>query len=295
MVPIHIDDIFIIWDNYNSSNDTTINMIKIIIICAFLFLPINSIGQKNIYIYHDSGVSEEAYMQTQKTFKTLFKQRNIVPINAYQVKRGLWRNHALLFVIPGGADVPYINKLHGQGDFQIKTYVKNGGSFIGICAGAYYASKHVIFDQGGPLEIIGDRHLAFFKGTSIGPVYGPYYYQSQQSSRAIPIFTKWRRLKETTVFYNGGGYFKNAQQYPNTQVIAKYANHSPAIIYISYGKGHALLSGVHFEYNPDALDIQNKYIKAIYPKLNRCNPSRLKLLDHLMNLIHLNPTSSDIH
>lgn len=262
---------------------------KTIIIGAILFLATNSIGlsQNNIYVYRDVGVSQEAYMQTKKTFEMLFKKRNIQPINARQVKMGLWRNHALLFIMPGGADIPYVEKLDGKGNLQIKAYIKNGGSFIGICAGAYYASSHIVFNLGGPLEIIGVRHLALFKGTSIGPVYGPYHYQSEQGSRAIPIFTQWPDLKKTTVFYNGGGYFKNAQQYPNTQVIAAYANHSPAIIYIQYGKGSVLLSGVHFEYNPDLLDATNKYTKEILPKLNNGNTSRLQLLNHLMALIDL--------
>ncbi len=60
---------------------------------------------------------------------------------------------------------------------------------------------------------------------------------------------------------NGGGFFENAEQYPNTKVVATYENDLPAFILINYGKGKYLLSGVHFEYDPFLLSSKNQHIK----------------------------------
>jgi glutamine amidotransferase-like uncharacterized protein len=46
-----------------------------------------------------------------------------------------------------------------------------GGSYLGLCAGAYYGSSRVVFEPGTPLEVIGDRELAFFPGIARGAAY----------------------------------------------------------------------------------------------------------------------------
>lgn len=42
-------------------------------------------------------------------------------------------------VIPGGRDLPYCRDLNGYINDRIIRYVKEGGVYMGICAGAYYA------------------------------------------------------------------------------------------------------------------------------------------------------------
>ena len=39
-------------------------------------------------------------------------------------------------------------------------------------------------------------------------------------------------VKESIVYYNGGGYFENAANYDKVSVVGYYQNHLPAIIYI---------------------------------------------------------------
>lgn len=50
-------------------------------------------------------------------------------------------------------------------------YVQSGGSYLGLCAGAYYASSQVEFEPGSTLEVVGDRELDFFPGTARGAAY----------------------------------------------------------------------------------------------------------------------------
>lgn len=69
-----------------------------------------------------------------------------------------------LFVIGGGYDLGLINSLGAAGMGNIKRYVQSGGSYLGICSGAYFACDRIEFDKDGPLEVVGDRFLKFFPG-----------------------------------------------------------------------------------------------------------------------------------
>ena len=50
-------------------------------------------------------------------------------------------------------------------------YVKSGGSYLGLCAGAYYGCARVVFEPGTPLEVVGGRELQFFPGTARGAAF----------------------------------------------------------------------------------------------------------------------------
>jgi hypothetical protein len=47
-------------------------------------------------------------------------------------------------------------------------FVRGGGAYLGLCAGAYYATARVVFEPGTPMEVVGDRALAFFPGIGRG-------------------------------------------------------------------------------------------------------------------------------
>jgi glutamine amidotransferase-like uncharacterized protein len=47
-------------------------------------------------------------------------------------------------------------------------FVQSGGAYLGLCAGAYYATARVVFEPGTPMEVVGDRELAFFPGIGRG-------------------------------------------------------------------------------------------------------------------------------
>lgn len=238
-----------------------------------------------VYVYQDEGVSKESLKQTILTFQTLLKKYAVVTINAQQVKEGEWTENAILFVMPGGADLPYVKKLNGKGNKVIKKYVTNGGSFLGICAGSYYGSSYVAFDKNGPLEVLGERELGFFSGSVIGPILAPYDYETYSGSRAATIHTTLPNVTKTIVFYHGGGFFENAEKYSNTEVIGTYDNNFPAIIFINYGKGKVLLSGVHFEYDPFLLNSKDRHLQKIIAPLQKSNALREILFDHLIKLI----------
>jgi glutamine amidotransferase-like uncharacterized protein len=87
------------------------------------------------------------------------------------------------------------------------------------------------------------------------------------------------------VFYNGGGFFQNAEQYPNTQVIGTYDHGLPAVVLIHYGKGKVLLSGVHFEYDPSLINADNQHMQKMKESLREDTEVREVLFKDLMTLI----------
>ena len=199
------------------------------------------------YVYCDKGSSVLSIVGILELFK--ISNINAKLITADELINTPWGKNAKLLVIPGGRDLPYQEKLKGTGNDKIKSFVKNGGIYLGICAGAYYACNDIEFDKTGDLEICEKRDLGFFPNTAIGPIFGPntYKYNSHESAHLLEIVLM--NNLSLHFYYNGGCFFKNAKISSNTQILARYKdNDEAAIIKCKYGKGYAYLSGVHFEY-----------------------------------------------
>lgn len=174
------------------------------------------------------------------------------------------------FIMPGGRDLPYVRSLKGKGTSNIRQFVEKGGTYVGVCAGAYFGGAYVSFDEGGPLQVTGERELKFYSGTVKGPVFGSFDYYSKKGAMALEI--DWQ--EKLAVYFNGGGTFFGG----DAHVIATYSNGHAAIVETRLGKGRALLSGVHFEYLPSDLDAS---LLAIKSKLN--HEKILRLQHFLLN------------
>ena len=198
---------------------------------------------RNIFIYLDRGVDKTLA----KILSNQFEKDNCIFINAKEVIQAKWLQSAHLFVIPGGRDIHYVSRLQPKGTDIIRNYTENGGNFLGICAGAYFASDYVEFDVGGSLEVLGKRELSFFNGKAIGPLFGPFYYHSNKSQKTIPVsYNDKKNSFKAMSHYNGGCYFEKIES-DSYSVLARYSNEHAAIVKCRVKKGIAILSGVHFE------------------------------------------------
>lgn len=240
-----------------------------------LFIPFTAFS--SVFIYNDLGVSQKGVFKLKKALhkKGMY---NIVEITANKLlKNGIPKN-IKVFIMPGGADLYYCKKLNGKCNKIIKNYVANGGRFFGICAGAYYASSFCVFHQNDKrgYEVIGKRELAFYPGIAEGPTLSDYFYNSEKGSRITKIETTifFYPYKKYQVYYNGGCHFKNVFKYKNTKVLAYFEDEKrriseynnkklPAIIECSYGKGKAILSGVHPEYEESDFLLFSKIIEKL--------------------------------
>lgn len=232
---------------------------------------------RSVALYQDEGVSVESLAHTVYTLKQyLGSERRIKKITAQDILNGALNDRVGVLIMPGGADLPYVKKLSGLGNQLIKNYVTQGGAYFGICAGAYYASAEVVFDKGGPLEVIGSRELAFFPGSAVGPVLATYHYEHHQGARIahLSLNAGGFNQKKISVYYNGGGYFKDAEGYPGVEILAYYPHNLPAVIYTQYGKGRVLLSGVHAEYVPELFDEHDVFLKPLLSDLKKAEHDR---------------------
>lgn len=197
---------------------------------------------KNIVIYQDEGVGEFGL----SCLKKFFKEDDVRLATAEAVIDGGILGMADIFVMPGGADLPYCKKLNGTGNDNLRAYVKNGGTYLGICAGAYYACRAIEFHKGRADEICGKRELNLVDATAIGslPEFAPYYDQTLRSAASIELSI--RGGQTATALYYGGCTFRLDE---NVKILAAYSDGRPAII----RKNNVILSGVHFEYDPERM------------------------------------------
>lgn len=206
---------------------------------------------QTIVIYKDEGTGEFGLRCLEK----FFEGEDVWFANAEAVIDGRVLGMADIFVMPGGADLPYCKKLNGTGNANIRAYVEEGGTYLGICAGAYYACKAIEFHKGRADEICGSRELALIDATAVGSLPGlASYYDETLHSAAITDIT----LADGTnaqCFYKGGCRFDLPKDSP-VEILARYAglpDAPPAIVRARVGEGTAILSGVHFEITPALL------------------------------------------
>ena len=195
--------------------------------------------QANILVYQDYVHNNDLLLRVLKPYG------NVGGCDAADIVNGILTGKVGLFVMPGGADLYYCEKLNGAGNSIIRRYVETGGSYLGICAGAYYACTDIEWAKGTDQEISGPRELGFAKGIAKGPVYE--FLESGDINKswhhAAPIhFDDGTESFDTLVSYRAGPLLPEFGK-----VLARY-DRGPAIIECSVGNGLAILSSPHIEH-----------------------------------------------
>jgi glutamine amidotransferase-like uncharacterized protein len=161
-----------------------------------------------------------------------------------------------LLIVPGGADLYFCEKLNGDGNAAIRTYVETGGAYLGICAGAYYGCSYVDWASDvADIAIQGPRELAFINATARGPVRAFLQDGRMDASwrAAIRLETSFDDVPTATVLYEGGPVFDCND--PEARILARYADldgHPPAILGQNFGHGTVVLCAPHIEAIGDA-------------------------------------------
>lgn len=247
---------------------------------------------QQIIVYVDKGVDGVALKHTVKSLQAeIDKERTVIKrMDSQAVKEGGWEKEAALFVIPGGRDVYYHDLLDGKGTDKIRSFVENGGAYLGICAGAYFGCSAIEFEKGGSHEVCEKRSLGFYPGIAEGSSYGKnkYRYDGLQGIEAAHV--SWKDKSRFHVYFNGGCHFINASQYSDVKVLSSYLeleNDPPAIVQCKVGKGSAVLSGVHLEYSVPALYRNNPYIERILPLLEKGERMRKEVFREVLHSLNV--------
>ncbi len=159
-----------------------------------------------------------------------FKIRYVTPAD---IKPALFKN-AKVWMQPGGDAIEAAQALGAKGLKAIREFVKNGGGYVGFCAGAFLADKTV----DNPETIAG---------LGIIPI-GTYDYPLDNNhGHGDMTWIDWGG-KRRHVFFNGGGSFYVNKEHPEVHVLASFAaDGAPATIEVMFGKGHVVVSGAHPE------------------------------------------------
>ncbi|EPP35058.1 biotin-ligase, domain family protein [Chlamydia ibidis] len=211
-----------------------------------------------IYVYSDTGVSSYYLRHVVRWLRLSIPSDSNLEVTTIDANFLLydlyWENLAALLVIPGGADRPYYEKLHGLGTARIDNYVREGGSYLGICAGAYFAASSLRFLEPNSKMYVDGRDLGFFPGCAVGPAYlEPAFSYTEPTGVRVAMLNFPNIQAHGYALFNGGCYFESARDYPEVCIEAYYLDlpdHPAAIISRRVGRGVVTLSGVHIEYLP---------------------------------------------
>ncbi len=176
--------------------------------------------------------------------------------NSYEIEFGLLDENSItepelldnyeIIVLPGGFAAEYRYKITDHESIRI--FVRNGGLFVGFCAGAYYAADIFVW-QGTEY----DYPLELFTGSSVGPLVGKIGWGEQALLNLNPDHPANEDFDlQLDIYYYDGPFFEPHEEdnvnIGTIEILAYYdVNNQPAVIAGRSGQGGYLLFGPHPE------------------------------------------------
>lgn len=229
-----------------------------IIVLIFLLLITLTFGCKDapmlevsadIAIYSDKGVWEESLIASENMFQWM--GYTTIRLNAEYINRYRMKNIKLV-CIPGGDMYTYSQSLNDQGKRNIRAIISEGGGYIGICAGAYFAAERVIWNG----TVLPMTPLSIFSGESRGPINEISTYPNYDMCK-INIFDTLNIITHTVgdtswmLYYWGPAFFP--YKTTDVSILGKYSiTDQTAILAFTSGNGKVFLTGTHPEIEEDS-------------------------------------------
>lgn len=166
------------------------------------------------------------------------------PLEAAAFRDGSFRKACRAVLVPGGW-APQVNAALGEGGLkQLSEFVRGGGGYVGVCAGAYLATAQVVWEG---------ESLAYPLGLLAGSATGPLTSVAPWPERALTGLTLegshpilGARTGRRTVLYQGGPVLAPARD--GVSVLARFeAGGGAALVAFLAGEGRVVLSSVHLE------------------------------------------------
>lgn len=214
------------------------------LVWMMVLLASSSAESKDVLIYADDGTWLDGIIALEHFFDSegIAHER----LYAAELNKGTWDKSADVVVFPGGYSYDYQLAITLDAVDQLRQYVAAGGSYVGICAGAYFASKSVAWEG-----IEYTYELALFDGTAIGSLGNiapwPEYAMTDISLNADNPILQVEQERLTVLYYGGPIFLANEGFEFKTIASWDAAAGSPAIINFNYEEGRVLLIGPHLE------------------------------------------------
>ena len=202
-----------------------------------------------VALYSDRGTSSACVTASARMFEWMGYR--VSKINAAYVTRfGL--NDFSVVCVPGGDMYTYSRDLGTKGIETIRKFVNNGGAYVGICGGAYFAGEKIIW-QGRQLNM---TPLSFFPATAVGPISAICPYP--QTCMCVVNFTNpahpiTQSLPDSSwILYAYGPGF-SLRLTAGIDVVGEYATGGKACALArEFGKGRIFVIGTHPEIEEDS-------------------------------------------
>jgi len=198
----------------------------------------------DVAVYMDRGVWEAGAIAFEHVldWKRLTHER----IDARVLNSTVLQDRYRALCIPGGYAYDYKLSISAAGERQIRDFVDSGGAYIGICAGAYYASADVYWEGASyPYS------LSLFRGQAFGPLENispwPDYALTTISLNQRNAVTARQQSSFTTLYFGGPAFHPDTDMVVDTLATWNEHHNYPAIISFERGNGRVLLIGPHLE------------------------------------------------
>jgi glutamine amidotransferase-like uncharacterized protein len=220
--------------------------------------------------YNDYGVWPDGVTAIKNMLKTLGRTCEEISDSDLNYSTQDFSNLYKVILFPGGYAYWYNYFITKAGKERIRNFVKNGGGYLGICAGAFFASDRIVwegvpYDDNAHYNKYGELtgyDLDLFPGTGTGPINEIANWNAERWNMTTFNFQKENTVLSyyktipysEDIIYIGGPYFsidKDAES--KVEILATYNyNGKPAIVAFQCGSGKVVLSGPHPEIEEDS-------------------------------------------
>jgi glutamine amidotransferase-like uncharacterized protein len=202
-----------------------------------------------VALYSDRGVWPQSVTAAERMFQWM--GYDVARVDAEAVKDGALKSFRLLCV-PGGNMYNYAQDLTATGVEKIKDFVRQGGGYVGICGGAYFAGERV-FWQGSQLPMLS---LGLFPGEARGAYDEIVPYPDSTMCLIIIASTSHPIIQSEPdslwILYFWGPALLPDDQAEVTVLGIYDAIEQPALLATEYGHGRVFLIGTHPEIEEDS-------------------------------------------
>lgn len=257
-----------------------------------------------VAIYRDESVSNLSVARFSEDLRKLLRDSvDVLPISPRDIHRSdLWKQGTILLIVPGGRGSAFQSNLGHEGNAKISSFIEEGAAYLGVCAGAYYASHRITFEKGTEFQILGQGGLKVFAGEASGSIREltmPYRMDRLETSTIVKLVLAENSLN-AHLFYWGGPRLIPFNAGEEDQVIARFAQvqaDNIAVVCCQHGDGKALLSSVHPEISGEFFDEQRKFfvdgemdkVRQDVALLKQCEGERLEFFRKLLLDLKLEP------
>jgi glutamine amidotransferase-like uncharacterized protein len=233
-------------------------IILLCVLLSFLFVTIllymshnPAPPEKNVVValYSDLGTSEESVQAAEKMFQWMNYTIALVGADYINTK-GL--DSFSVLCIPGGNMYQYAQDISSSGMENVRNFIRNGGGYIGICGGAYFASEKVVW-RGDQLPM---TPLGVFPGTAEGPIKEIVPYPNYSMCK-VNFLDSTHSITQSEPDSGWMLYYSGPMLVPNKDadvtILGKYDSvNQPMILAFDYGLGRVFLIGTHPEIEEDS-------------------------------------------